>query len=173
MMRRGSILLVVDDYTFNPITRAIEGRTGECYHSANYIGDGKITESLVKSGVVENPLAKYFDGKSNVLVCQPKEEYFSDDVIDEVCDRWLAEVGMPYDYNNIVGKLLFRHSSLFNSEEKRICIEHTLKGYTKKPFMDRESEECSPNDVYKFMLATNGKYFDCDYLYNLIKARGK
>ena len=159
MLRPGTIGIVIDDYTFNFFEKPIEKATGDGHHTFNYIGGGYITESHLGSGVTKQHISKYFDGKSAVLLLEPRNDSFDDNVVDTVVSRWCSEIGKGYDKINILAQKwrLFRR---FVSDEKRICSEHTAYGYQPfYKFMDRMVHQVTPNTVLKDSIYCNFKKF--------------
>jgi hypothetical protein len=151
--RKGSILIIIDDHTFNPFEQTIEKVTGDGHHTANYIGiDGTITEAHFGSGVTYAHISKYYSLDKRVLVLEPRLDVFSAVQIEVVCQRWLDDVGMKYDNISAIAKKfpVLRH---FSSGAKRICSEHTAMGYRNiHSFMGKEPEDVTPNDILRDQL---------------------
>ena len=162
--RKGSILIVIDDYTFNVFENLIEKATGDGHHTANYIGDGYITEAHVGSGVTKRGIEKYYDGKSRVLVLEPRLSKFTEAMVSIVCDRWLTDVGKPYDNASAIAKK-WRLWRRWVSDEKRICSEHTAYGWDCiHKFMGKKYEDVTPNDILRDQLYNNFKHFKPSWL---------
>ena len=152
--RHGSIGLVIDDMSFNWFETMVETFTNDCYHSYCIHKRGVITEALIKEGVVKGHISKYYDKKSVSLILVPRKECFYDDVLDDICVKWMKDVGKQYDCGNILG------NPIFNSKEKRICSEHTAQGYKLyHKFLEKEPQDVSPNCILRDVLYTNFKYF--------------
>jgi len=123
----------------------------------------KISESLVKEGVVEGTLDKYYDGKSCVLMCQPAGR-FTDTVLGLVVDQWKAEIGMKYNFWGCVG-IPFKIAKRISKGNRRKCSGHTSAGYAAVnfSFWDKDRAQVSPNDILRFCVYTDG-YFTCSPL---------
>jgi len=163
--RKGSILIVIDDHTFNPFEQTIEKVTGDGHHTANYIGvDGTITESHFGSGVTFSHISRYYDCKKRVLVLEPRLDFFTLAQLELVVDRWLDDVGKPYDYWSAIAKKfpIVRH---FVSGAKRICSEHTAVGYKDiYKFMGKVPEDVTPNDILRDQLYCGWRAFTPSWL---------
>ena len=163
-IRKGSILIVIDDFTFNPIENIIEKTTGDGHHTANYVGDGYITESHFGKGVTQRGIEKYYDGKSRVLILEPRLSKFSEAVVGVVIKRWLGDVGKPYDNAGVLAKRwrLFRR---WVKDDRRICSEHTAYGYKGfYNFLGKNYADVTPNDILRDQLYNNFKHFKPSWL---------
>ena len=159
-LRHGSYGVVINDFTFSWIEKGIEWFAGDGKHAFSVHYDNTISESLFKQGVVKRHVSKYFDGNSWTVIFMPKKKYFSDDVLDKVVTRWSLDIGKPYDYGNLFGKI-FKKSHLYNSFNKRICSEHVAEGYRDiYLFCGKDPEKVTPHDLFLDAYSTGCKYFD-------------
>ena len=163
--RKGSILIVIDDHTFNPFEQTIEKVTGDGHHTANYTAmDGTITEAHFGKGVTFSHISKYHDERKRVLVLEPRMDFFTIPQIGVVVDRWLDDVGKKYDNMSAIAKKfpIMRH---FVSGAKRICSEHTAFGYNDiYKFMGKEPEDVTPNDILRDQLYCGWRAFTPSWL---------
>ena len=169
MIRSGSIGIVIDNFTFAPWEHVIEKCTGDGHHTYNLIGDGLITEALLKKGVVKNSILKYQDGKSISVILEPKGRVFSDAQLATVCAHWESEVGLEYDNGSIIDHWL--GWTKLKSLNKRICSEHTARGYYNigYNFLGKEPGNVTPNDILKHCLYSNFAHFKPRLYSRLIK----
>jgi len=158
--RKGTFGVIINDYTFKPTEQIIEKITGDGHHTFNYHGKGKITESLVNEGVVEGHLDKYRDGNSYVIMCEPRQKYFSDADINNILAIWQMEVGMPYSHSSNFATIIPILKYVVNKRSRR-CSWHTASGYSKYyTFLNKPPSRVTPYDIRIDMQYTNWRYFD-------------
>ena len=162
-MRKGSILLIMDSGR-SFFERKIEKLTGDCHHVAIYVGGNTVVEALLFKGVVTESISKYIHSNKVVIVYEPREEVFSNDVINDVVNRAMNEVGKKYSKLDLLAKL-FPLLENFNTDNTRICSE--LIGYAWSPyheFLNKDYKKITPNDIRRDGIYSVFKYFDSDIL---------
>ena len=162
-----SILVVMDKKRRSAVEGIIEAVTGDGHHTANVLADGEsIIEATAKHGVKQDKLSKYLNRKDAVLVFQPKN--LTQEQIDLICSRWLEWDGARYDFGGVFWQL-FRiktktRKDIFCSRLSQYGPDpiYKIKGLPYKEFA------AAPADIVKSCLYQEPKFFDYDWLHNLI-----
>ena len=148
-----TIGIVVDDFTFNWLEKPIEKLTGDGHHVFCCINGIECTEAHIGSGVTIQPIDKYRDGKSSVLMAEPL--FLTDKQRSIVLKRWNDDIGKKYDKLNLLATKirLFRR---FIKDERRICSEHLAYGYNGfYNFNNKFYKHVTPNDILKDVVYGN------------------
>ena len=145
-LRKGSIGVLVDSGTLTE--KVIERFTGESSHVFCYVGDGEITEALFREGVVRGGIERYMvDHRMFVVMFEPREDVFSDDDVENVCKKWLDDVGKRYDVRTVLSHAFSWLKK--RNDHMRICSEHAAHGYEGlHKFRGKHYSECSPHDIF-------------------------
>jgi len=100
------------------IPERVLGARGDWTHSALYVGNGMVVESLGSRGVIERDLMRLIRTNHHAMILRPR--YRSTAEVDAAITEARQHLGKAYDSRFSLG-----------SDERMYCIEHTYKSVTR------------------------------------------